>query len=477
MNSVKTLVFMGVLGVIAYGAYVTLTRSPETADSTTLGDGWGEAPKVEIPGPGAAEPQFGGGLQVGGGMAPAYAPAAAGGEAPRLGFSTRSAQPESVAPMDTSSSASRGEAPPLAYAGAPDAYGQAPAYGGAGATEGPYPQQAQGPYASSAPSDGLSGAATNSQNQGGLADASSNQGHRPYPQRGPRDAQTDQVSMSAGQEPYPPYSSNADPPSPAPAVAAEGPAEDEMRRKFESFMTEVQQKLDEGRLAEAHLALSSLHDNPDLPVEYAQKVTDVLDQLAGTVIYSPQHLLEPPYQVRQGDTLESIAQAHNIPWPLVANINGIRVSRLEQVRDPRFLQPGRELKVVRGPFTAVVDLDRYELTLLLDGRYAGRFPIGLGEDYDIREGAYVVSNQTVNPEYYGPDRTRVDADDPNNPYGELWIGLGNEAGESLSIGLHGTNDPRNLHQTGGRGSIRLGERDIEDVFGILSIGSRVVIQR
>jgi lipoprotein-anchoring transpeptidase ErfK/SrfK len=238
--------------------------------------------------------------------------------------------------------------------------------------------------------------------------------------------------------------------SPPPAQAPPGAAED----KLAVFMQAVQAKLDAGQLGEALLALSSLYDKPE--------VTELLDQLAGTVIYSRQHLLEPPYRVQPDETLEQIAQKYSVPWQLLARINGIR--------DPLRLEPGRELKVIRGPFDALVDLDKYEMTLVLGGRYAGRFPIGVGRDHARLEGSYVVRNKTTNPPYYGPD---VDfaANDPNNPLGEHWIDLGNQ------IGIHGTNDPQNLHRTDGRGSVCLGARDIEDVFGILSIGSRVVIRR
>ena len=36
------------------------------------------------------------------------------------------------------------------------------------------------------------------------------------------------------------------------------------------------------------------------------------------------------------------------------------------------------LKVVKGPFSATVSLEKRQLTLMLGGMYAGRFPIGLG---------------------------------------------------------------------------------------------------
>ncbi|MGA2035837.1 MAG: L,D-transpeptidase family protein [Thermoguttaceae bacterium] len=232
--------------------------------------------------------------------------------------------------------------------------------------------------------------------------------------------------------------------------------------RLDAVMRTVQARLDEGRLADAHLALSSLFGDPALPPEHVRQITGLLDQMAATVIYSRQHLLEPPYHVRVGDTLESIAAGYDVPWQVLARINGIR--------DPQNLRPGRELKIVRGPFSAQVDLNHLELTLMLKGRYAGRFPIGIGMDHPKLEGTYVVVEKTPNPPYNGP-RGVLPPDDPANPLGKLWIGLGDQ------VGIHGTNNPQGIGRADNHGSICLSDRDIEDVYGILSVGSRVIIQR
>jgi LysM repeat protein len=181
----------------------------------------------------------------------------------------------------------------------------------------------------------------------------------------------------------------------------------------------------------------------------------MLDQMAATVVYSRQHLLEKPYIVQPGETLDSIADQYNVPSRLLAKINGIH-----EGQNP---QPGRELKVLRGPFMALVDLNRLELTLMLHGRYAGRFAIGVGADHPKLEGTYIVRDKRLNPP--GPPR------DPTCPPGKLWIDLGNQ------ITIHAAADPRSVGRTDGHGSICLSDQDMTDVFGILSVGSRVEIQR
>src|SRR4029078_1834893 len=109
------------------------------------------------------------------------------------------------------------------------------------------------------------------------------------------------------------------------------------------------------------------HGDESLSPTDTQKVETLLSQLAGTVIYSTEHQLEPARVVKPGETLDTISKEYNVPSQLLAKINGI------QPTGP--LQPGQQLKVVRGPFAAVVDLSRNELTLTIDERYAGKFHV------------------------------------------------------------------------------------------------------
>jgi len=260
-----------------------------------------------------------------------------------------------------------------------------------------------------------------------------------------------------------------------PARDASGSADDDVRRasyevrqRFRDMMAEARRRLDQGALAEVHLQLSRVYGETGLSAEESRELLDLLDQLAATVIYSRQHVLDTPYTVRSGETLQQIAQRLSIPWQLLAKING--------VRDPERLEPGRQLKVLRGPFDAVVDLERYELVLMLGGYYAGRFPIGIGRDAPRLDGKFVVKEKTARSS--APDASPAASPGArSDPAGKYWIGLTDQ------IGIHGTSDLRSLRRADGRGVIFLGERDVEDVFDILtadseqSAGSQVTIRR
>ena len=220
------------------------------------------------------------------------------------------------------------------------------------------------------------------------------------------------------------------------------------------IMQQVKLKVEENRLADALLILSQLYGNPDLPPSQAREVTQILDQMAAKVIYSREHLLESPYLVQAGDTLETIADRYQVPALLLARINGIR--------DPQNLPPGKELKVLKGPFSAQISTDRSEMTMMLAGRYAGRFNVVLSNDLSHATGLCTVRDK------------RPPTAAAGSGSGKQWIELGNASGK---ISMQGTNDTRVTTGRDSRNTIWLSEQDMDDVFGILSVGSRVIIQR
>ena len=154
---------------------------------------------------------------------------------------------------------------------------------------------------------------------------------------------------------------------------------------FAASWPEIQSALDQGKLPQAHELLSKWHGDPSLTPAEAEKVESLLGQLAGTVVYSTEHQLEPARVVKPGETLETIAKEYNVPWQLLAKINGIPA--------PDRLQPGQELKVVRGPFSAVIDLDRKQLTLMLGDRYAGTFQVTMPGGSAVNEGQWMVEGK------------------------------------------------------------------------------------
>jgi LysM repeat protein len=249
-------------------------------------------------------------------------------------------------------------------------------------------------------------------------------------------------------------------PEAAPPVTSENTTAPAARAAIEGAMARVQEHLDRNELPQALRLLTEWYEDPRLSAEQNEELVELLDQLAGAVVYSRQHLLAEPYVVQPGDTLESVAERYRVSWQLLAKINGLA--------NPKQLRPGERLKVMTGPFEALVDVRRHELTLLVGDLYAGRFPIGVGRDGSTPMGSFQVLKKVVNPSWAGP-QGEVAPGDPANPLGGRWIDLGG------GIGIHGTNDPGSIGKSASEGCIRLGAPDIEDVFDILVEGSKVTI--
>ena len=131
---------------------------------------------------------------------------------------------------------------------------------------------------------------------------------------------------------------------------------------------------------------------------------------------------------------------------------------------------GQKLKVVPGPFAAVVFPDRYELVIHLHGSYVKSYRVGVGKDGTTPIGTFTVKNKMVDPTYYGPEGI-IPHNDPKNPLGERWIDIGD------GYGIHGTIEPETIGKNESRGCIRMLNSEVEEVYDFLVIGSEVKIQK
>lgn len=214
----------------------------------------------------------------------------------------------------------------------------------------------------------------------------------------------------------------------------------------------------DGKHYDALNELSIFYQSPDLtPAEQAE-LLDLLDPLAGKVIYSRDYHFEPPYKVGRNETMMQVAEQYQVPWQLLMNINGLD--------NPRVLLPGTEIKVIRGPFRAEVDLSQQEMTLFLGRMYAGRFPVSVGKAM-VSEGEYEVFDKQIDRAFYGSDGRMIRGGAVNNPFGRNWIDLGQD------VSIHGSPNTGPSNE----GCISLNPRDAQDIYGILSVGSKVKILR
>jgi len=216
---------------------------------------------------------------------------------------------------------------------------------------------------------------------------------------------------------------------------------------------------DPAEILALHKELSTIYwKEPSRRAEIQKQI----DETARLIFFAPQpHFIEP-YVIQSGDRLDTIAAKQKLSWEFVSRLNGV---------DPKRIRAGNRLKMVRGPFAAVVELNDFSLTVHLQGYYVKRYSVGIGKDGSTPLGKFPVLDKVVNPPYTDPQGRVIDGDDPQNPLGERWISLGN------SYGIHGTIEPESIGKATSRGCLRLRDADILEVYDFLIVGSEVVIRQ
>lgn len=228
---------------------------------------------------------------------------------------------------------------------------------------------------------------------------------------------------------------------------------------------------------EARRLLSRALLNPQTSDEQRAQLRDQLMTINKDLVFSPTLAANDPmaerYTVQAGDSLVRIARRRELAtdWRLIQRVN--------RISNPNSLRAGQTLKLVRGPFHAVVNKAAYRVDVYqgspddpANWLFIKSYRVGLGEGNSTPLGNYVIkkNSKLVNPPWVNP-RTgeRFGADDPKNPIGEHWIGwqgVGDSA-VNQGYGFHGTIEPDSIGQQRSMGCVRMASEDVGELYELL----------
>jgi lipoprotein-anchoring transpeptidase ErfK/SrfK len=124
----------------------------------------------------------------------------------------------------------------------------------------------------------------------------------------------------------------------------------------------------------------------------------------------------------------------------------------------------------RTPRQILVSVPDRKLAVIEGGKVIRTFPVSVGASVSPRPtGELRIVRRLTNPAYYHPG-VAIPAG-ANNPLGPRWIGL-----SQSGCGIHGTNHPESVGHAASHGCIRLRNRDIKQLFEMVSIGDVVEIR-
>jgi LysM repeat protein len=220
-----------------------------------------------------------------------------------------------------------------------------------------------------------------------------------------------------------------------------------------------------GEMQAARAALSAAlsHGLPPADDAFAR---GELCRIADAIIFSRATAADDPligtHVVGSGESLNSIARQNKITEELLISIN--------RIKNPDILQAGQRLKVIHGPFNAVIDKAAYRMDIYLGNILVRDFKVGLGTRDGTPRGTWTVRNKLRDPDWTDPTTGRhYSGGDPANPIGDRWIGLHCLEGECAGrtgFGLHGTIDRNTIGQNASMGCIRLTPEDVAFVYDL-----------
>jgi len=219
-------------------------------------------------------------------------------------------------------------------------------------------------------------------------------------------------------------------------------------------------KIKEGDVIEAQKTLKTALDMyPDSDV--IENMQDMLWTTNIRILFSPA-VAEGSfsYEVQRGDSLFAIARKFNTTIPLIKQSNRLESSSI---------RAGDRLKIVKAEFSVIVDKSENTLILKADGGIMKVYNVSTGVDNCTPVGTFLITTKLENPVWY-KDNEVVAAESPNNILGSRWMGLSAE-----SYGIHGTTDPESIGKQVTEGCVRMNNKDVEELYVILPVGTQVSI--
>ncbi len=263
--------------------------------------------------------------------------------------------------------------------------------------------------------------------------------------------------------------------SPTPPLAKFNPPSNPDRARAQGRVESGLDLLARNQPLEARRSLSRALLSGSLDEFESDRTREKLRILNQRLVFSPEIIENDPfarsYVVQPNEMLSKIVrdQGLAVDWRFILRINGIR--------EARHVRAGQRLKLISGPFHAVIDKSEFRMDLYMGGApdlvYVASYPVGLGEFNSTPTGVFEVrtNSKLINPEWRNPyTRELFASNDPQNPIGERWIGLQGieEHNRDFSgYGIHGTIEPESIGRQSSMGCIRMRPEDVEIVYELL----------
>jgi lipoprotein-anchoring transpeptidase ErfK/SrfK len=228
------------------------------------------------------------------------------------------------------------------------------------------------------------------------------------------------------------------------------------------FIAEARGMMERGEWAAAReKAFDALNiaQHPDI----RRKAEDFLSDIHIRLALSPMPMKEKEdYTIKAGDSLDVLARRFGTTQELIAKSNNIRGSLIRE---------GDRIRILQGTFSIEVDKSSNELRVSLNNRLFKRYRVGTGQHDKTPAGSFYITDRIMHPTWWRPDGRPIPYGDKENVLGTHWLSL-----DLKGYGIHGTWEPETIGRSESAGCIRLLNEDIEELYTLIPVGTRVEIK-
>ncbi len=206
-------------------------------------------------------------------------------------------------------------------------------------------------------------------------------------------------------------------------------------------------------------------DHPDY--DKIEDIQNKLGDLNMSIIFSktetPQTVM---YQIEPGDSLGKLAKEYGTTKELIKRSNGLKSD---------VIRVGEKLRIWKAPFSVIINKSQNILILKLENEVIKIYHVSTGKDNKDNAtptGTFKIASKIANPVWFKPGSKPVPPESPENELGSRWMGFDVDP----HYGIHGTIHPEAVGQYATAGCIRLKNPDVEELFDLLPVGTKVTIE-
>ncbi len=193
-------------------------------------------------------------------------------------------------------------------------------------------------------------------------------------------------------------------------------------------------------------------------VEAVQKQLEALNmEIILSNTQSPNSVM---HDVGPSDTLGVLAKKYDTTIDLIKINNNLKSD---------IIRVGQKLRIWTGKFNIFVDKSQNKLMLKLGDEALKVYDVSTGENNSTPVGEFTITTKLVDPVWFNRGVV-VPPDSPQNVLGSRWMGI-NVPG----YGIHGTVDPQDIGKQVTAGCVRMRNQDVEELYNIIPLGTKVVI--